>query len=117
MKNILSKLKKNLIIIILIAIELAIYVMRDTEDFEMFFMIWIIIYLALLLFDLFDVEDRNVLSGLGTNDIGRYFAASNIDAHRANETNKRKSRSNTIRRFYLLLLLMNLILYILIARQ
>lgn len=66
--NMIKLIKKLKWIIIFIAIELYYYFKTKPDNLELFFMVWGFIYLALLLFNIFNVKSDIGLIGIGGDD-------------------------------------------------
>ena len=103
-------IKRAIWIIICILIELYSYFKNLPNDLELFFMIWGFVYLALLLFNIFNVKSDVGLIGIGGDDQTIYSNLAGAMAEIEYGTKKNKQRTSGGLRDY-----MNLVYIFLIA--
>jgi hypothetical protein len=104
---------------ILILIEVLFYFKIKPRNLEMFFMVWAFIALALLLSNIFKVNEDNPMPGLGEADSSNYANLANAFIERKYGSEKRESTNNVplfdpINLAYLILLIANIIGYAII---
>ena len=108
--NMLKLIKKAKWIIIFIVIELYFYFKKQPDNLELFFMVWGVIYLALLIFNIFNVKSDVGLIGIGGDDQTIYANLTGAMAEIEYGTKKNKQRTCGGLLYY-----MNLVYIILIA--
>ncbi|CAH2213785.1 hypothetical protein [Tepidibacter aestuarii] len=120
MLKFIKKVKRIIIFTIaFIAIELYFLFKSQPNDLELFFMVWGGIYLALLLFNIFNVKSDLGLIGIGGDDQTIYANLSGSMTEIEYGTKKNKQRTggellDYMNLVYIILILINSIGYIIV---
>jgi len=111
-----KRTKKIIGVIAFVMIELFFFTRTEPAAYEMFFMVWGFIAIALLLNNIFIRAEHAPMIGLGGNDSTKYafLAAAMMENRQENGNKKRRnggllSEDNLV---YLLLLMVNVVGYI-----
>lgn len=110
--------KKIVGIIVFASIELFFFFRTDSSGYELFFMVWGFISIALILNNTFVRRENTPLIGLGGSDSTKYAYMSNALMENRLDDGKKKSRSggllSTDNLVYFFFLLVNVIGYIIV---
>lgn len=111
-----KRTKKIIGIIIFVMVEFFFFTRTEPSGYEMFFMVWGFIAIALLLNNIFIRTEHAPMIGLGGNDSTKYAYLAGAMMENGQENAKKKRRSggllSTDNLVYLFLLLINVIGYI-----
>lgn len=111
-----KRTKKIIGVMIFGLIEFFFFTRTEPSGYEMFFMVWGFIAIALLLNNIFIRAEHAPMIGLGGNDSTKYAYLAGAMMENGQENTKKKSRRGGLfsadNLVYLLLLLFNVIAYI-----
>lgn len=111
-----KQMKKIIGMIIFVLVELFFFTRTEPSGYEMFFMVWGFIAIALLLNNIFIRTEHAPMIGLGGNDSTKYAYLAGAMMENGQESAKKKRRNSGLlsadNLVYLFLLLINVIGYI-----